>query len=52
VREQLASCAVAEAMDDLLTRPGCLAAAEWLLQRCPAGVWLGSAAGKAAADVA
>ena len=49
---QLASCAVAEATDDLLIRPGCLAAAAWLLRSLPVGVWLGFAAGKAVADVA
>jgi hypothetical protein len=52
VREQLASCAVAEAMDGLLIRPGCLAGAAWLLRPLPGGVWLGFALGKAAADVA
>ncbi len=52
VREQLASCAVAEALDDLLIRPGCLAGAAWLLRPLPGGVWLGFAVGKAAADVA
>jgi hypothetical protein len=52
VREQLASCAVAEAVDDILIRPGCLAGAAWLLKPLPGGVWLGFAVGKAAADVA
>ena len=52
VKEQLASCAAAEAMDDLLLRPGCLAGAAWLLRPLPGGVWLGFAVGKAAADVA
>jgi hypothetical protein len=52
VREQLASCAVAEALDDLLIRPACLAGAAWLLRPLPGGVWLGFVVGKAAADVA
>ena len=52
VAGQLASCAVAEAMDDLLIRPGCLAAAAWLLRSLPGGIWLGFAAGKVVADVA
>ena len=52
VREQLASCAVAEAADGFLIRPGCLAGAAWLLRSLPGGVWLGFLAGKAVADVA
>ena len=52
VREQLASCAVAEAADSFLIRPGCLAGAAWLLRPLPGGVWLGFVLGKAAADVA
>ena len=52
VTEQLTSCAVAEALDDLFIRPGCLAGAAWLLGPLPGGVWLGFAVGKAAADVA
>jgi hypothetical protein len=52
VREHLASCAVAEALDDFLIRPGCLAGAAWLLRPLPGGVWLGFVVGKAAADVA
>jgi hypothetical protein len=52
VREQLASCAVAETLDDFLIRPGCLAGAAWLLRPLPGGVWLGFVVGKAAADVA
>ena len=52
VREQLASCAVAEAADSFLIRPGCLAGAAWLLRPLPGGVWLGFAVGKAVADVA
>ena len=52
VTEQLASCAVAEALDDFLIRPGCMAGAAWLLRPLPGGVWLGFVAGKAAADVA
>jgi hypothetical protein len=52
VREQLASCAVAEAVDGFLIRPGCLAGAAWLLQPLPGGVWLGFVIGKAVADVA
>ena len=52
VREQLASCAVAETVDGFLIRPGCLAGAAWLLRPLPGGVWLGFVVGKAAADVA
>ena len=52
VREQLASCAVAEAADGFLIRPGCLAGAAWLLRSLPGGVWIGFLAGKAVADVA
>jgi ornithine decarboxylase len=52
VTEQLASCALAEVLDDFLIRPGCLAGAAWLLRPLPAGVWLGFVLGKAAADVA
>ena len=52
VREQLASCAVAEAADSFLIRPGCLAGAAWLMRPLPGGVWLGFVSGKAAADVA
>jgi ornithine decarboxylase len=52
VREQLASCAVAESVDGFLIRPGCLAGAAWLLRPLPGGVWLGFAVGKAVADVA
>ena len=52
VREQLASCAVAEAVDSFLIRPGCLAGAAWLLRPLSGGVWLGFAVGKAVADVA
>jgi hypothetical protein len=52
VREQLASCAVAETVDGFLIRPGCLAGAAWLLRPLPGGVWLGFVAGKAVADVA
>jgi hypothetical protein len=51
VREQLASCAAAEALDFTLIRPGCLAGAAWLLQPLAGGVWLGFVAGKAVADV-
>ena len=49
---QLASCAVAEALDFFLIRPGCMAGAAWLLRGLPGGVWLGFAAGKAVADLA
>ena len=52
ITAQLASCAVAEALDGLLIRPGCLAGAAWLARPLPGGVWLGFAMGKAAADVA
>ena len=52
ITAQLASCAVAEALDGFLIRPGCLAGAAWLARPLPGGVWLGFAIGKAAADVA
>jgi hypothetical protein len=51
VTQQLASCAVAEALDFFLIRPGCVAGAAWLLRLLPGGVWLGLLAGKAVADV-
>ena len=51
ITEQLASCAVAEALDFALIRPGCVAGAAWLLLPLPGGVWLGMVAGKAIADV-
>jgi hypothetical protein len=52
VREQLASCAAAEAADGFLIRPGCMAGAAWLLRPLPGGVWLGFLAGKVVADAA
>ena len=52
VREQLASCAVAETVDGFLIRPGCMVGAAWLLRALPGGVWIGFAAGKATADAA
>src|SRR5262249_57477180 len=52
ITQQLASCAVAEALDFILIRPGCLAGAAWLLLPLPGGVWLGMVIGKAVADVA
>jgi len=52
ITEQLASCALAEALDGFLVRPGCLAGAAWLARPLPGGVWLGFAVGKVAADVA
>jgi ornithine decarboxylase len=52
VRNQLASCAAAEAADSFLIRPGCMAGAAWLLRPLPGGVWIGFALGKIAADVA
>ena len=52
VKAQLASCAVAEALDVFLLRPGAMAGAAWLLRPLPGGVWLGFMAGKAVADVA
>jgi hypothetical protein len=52
VREQLASCAVAETVDGFLIRPGCMVGAAWLLRALPGGVWIGFVAGKAAADTA
>ena len=51
ITEQLASCAVAEALDFALIRPGCVAGAAWLLLPLPGGVWLGMVTGKAVADV-
>jgi hypothetical protein len=51
ITDQLASCAVAEALDFALIRPGCVAGAAWLLLPLPGGVWLGMVAGKAVADV-
>jgi hypothetical protein len=51
VTQQLASCAVAEAVDFALIRPASLATAAWLLLWLPGGVWLGFVVGKAAADV-
>jgi hypothetical protein len=51
VREQLASCAVAETVDGFLIRPGCMVGAAWLLRALPGGVWIGFVVGKAA-DVA
>src|SRR5215472_351118 len=52
VREQLASCAVAETADGFLIRPGCLAGAAWLMRPLPGGIWLGFVVGKATADLA
>jgi ornithine decarboxylase len=52
VRDQLASCAAAEALDVLAIRPGCMAGAAWLLRPLPGGVWIGFTLGKIAADVA
>ena len=52
VRDQLASCAAAEALDAFAIRPGCMAGAAWLLRPLPGGVWIGFALGKIAADVA
>ena len=51
ITEQLASCALAEALDGFLVRPGCLGGAAWLARPLPGGVWLGFAVGKVAADV-
>jgi hypothetical protein len=51
VTQQLASCAVAEAVDFALIRPASLAGAAWLLLWLPGGMWLGFAVGKAVADV-
>jgi ornithine decarboxylase len=52
IKAQLASCAAAEVLDAFAVRPGCLAGAAWLARPLPGGVWLGFAAGKAAADLA
>ena len=52
VKEQLASCAIAEGLDDFLIRPSCIAGAAWLFRPLPGGVWLGFAVGKVVADVA
>jgi hypothetical protein len=51
ITQQLASCAVAEALDFVLIRPGCVAGAAFLLLPLPGGVWLGMVTGKAVADV-
>jgi hypothetical protein len=51
VTKQLASCAVAEAVDFALIRPASLAGAAWLLLWLPGGIWLGFVVGKAVADV-
>jgi hypothetical protein len=51
ITDQLASCAVAEALDFALIRPGCVAGAAWLLLPLPGGVWLGMITGKAVADM-
>jgi hypothetical protein len=51
VTQQLASCAVAEALDGFVVRPGCLAGMAWLARPLPGGIWLGFALGKVAADV-
>jgi hypothetical protein len=52
--QHLMSCAAAEAVDDFLVRPWCMAAAAWLMRPVPVpgAVWIGFAIGKAAADVA
>lgn len=41
IKEQLASCAVAEVLDDFFIRPGCIAGAAWLFRSLPAAVWFG-----------
>jgi hypothetical protein len=51
VTQQLASCAVAEALDFTLIRPGCVSGAAWLLRSLPGGIWLGLVAGKGTADL-
>src|ERR1700755_3680417 len=51
VREQLASCAVAETVDGFLIRPGCMAGAAWLMRPLPGGVWLGVVDGNGGGDV-
>lgn len=56
VTRHLASCAAAEAADDFLVRPWCMAGGAWLARAVTPGhaaaVWLGFAAGKIAADAA
>lgn len=57
VTRHLASCAVAEAADDFLVRPWCMAAGAWLARdlapaHAAVAVWAGFAAGKLAADAA
>jgi len=52
VTGQLASCAVAEAIDSFLVRPGCIAGAAWLARPLPGGIWIGFAVGKLSADIA
>ena len=46
----VASCVVAELVDDLLIRPGFLAGGAWLFRGSTAGMWTGFALGKLAAD--
>ncbi len=52
VLTSLASCVVAEVADDLLIRPGFLAGTAWLFRGSVAGMWIGFAIGKLAADAA
>lgn len=53
VHDQLASAGAAEAVDDLLVRPGCMTLGAWAGSRWgTAGLWLGFLAGKAIADLA
>jgi hypothetical protein len=52
VTQQLASCAVAEVLDSLAIRPGCVAGVAWLARSLPGGVWFGFAIGKVIADLA
>jgi hypothetical protein len=51
VTQQLASCAIAEAVDFALIRPASLAGVAWLLLWLPGGIWLGFVVGKAVANV-
>jgi hypothetical protein len=50
IREQLASCAVAEALDDIIVRPQTIYWLTWWVRHLPGGLIWGFLVGKAAAD--